>query len=85
MSTCELLNLRAETVLEIPERVCEEFAVSRGYFSAVMERYSVQTVRREVVEREWGVEKPAQYLLGKTRHYSWPKGGGELLVLGQIW
>ncbi|KAF8252058.1 PLP-dependent transferase [Wilcoxina mikolae CBS 423.85] len=75
LTTWELLNLRAETVLEMPQRVCDEFKVSRGWLQTVLERYSIQTVGREVIEREWGVDKPVQYLLGRTRHYSWPKGG----------
>lgn len=43
-----------------------------------MERFTIQSTGKDTLERAYTDGKPAQYMLANTRHYSWPKGAGEL-------
>ncbi|KAF8761874.1 Pyridoxal-dependent decarboxylase conserved domain [Rhizoctonia solani] len=58
-SAWELMNLKPETVFEIPERLQNE--------------YLIQTCGKDVLEEKFSL-KPSKYFVGTTKHYSWPKG-----------
>ncbi len=77
LSTWELLNLKPNVVLDIPDRLYRELGISNDYLSGVMNEFTIQSTGKDVVEKEFGIEKPCQYLLATSRHYSWPKSGGE--------
>jgi len=81
LTVWELLNLRVETVLGLPEAMYEQYGISPKYLQKVLETYSIQTIGREVLENEWRIRKPVQYIVSQTRHYSWPKGGGKPLTI----
>lgn len=82
LSTWELLNLRPKTVLDLPQSLTEQCGISPEYLQSVLEEYNIQTVGKDALERYFEItpEKPIVYMLGKTRHYSWPKGSGKFLV-----
>lgn len=72
----ELLNLRPETVLDLPGKLNEQFGISSEFLEDALKEYNIQTVGREPLETKIGVKQPIQYFVAKTRHYSWPKGAG---------
>ncbi|KAL9602441.1 MAG: hypothetical protein Q9219_001865 [cf. Caloplaca sp. 3 TL-2023] len=75
LSKWELLNLKVPTVLEIPERLSVEYGISSVFLQNAMKKYGIQSVGIGALERQYDIEKPIQYMLASTRHYSWPKGG----------
>lgn len=76
MSTWDLLNLKVETILDLPDRLNRDYGISSKYLEKVMDEYGIQSLGKEVIEKHFGIENPAQYMLSSTRHYSWPKGAG---------
>ncbi|KAL8729997.1 MAG: hypothetical protein Q9166_004320 [cf. Caloplaca sp. 2 TL-2023] len=75
LSKWELLNLKVPTVLEIPDRLSVEYGVSSAFLQDTMKQYGIQSVGLGPLERQYDIDKPIQYMLASTRHYSWPKGG----------
>ncbi|KAF8708462.1 Pyridoxal-dependent decarboxylase conserved domain, partial [Rhizoctonia solani] len=69
----ELMNLKPETVFDIPERLQSEYAISAGALSTALNPYLIQTCGKDVLEKKFGI-KPSKYFVGTTKHYSWPKG-----------
>ncbi|KAL8700488.1 MAG: hypothetical protein Q9224_000947 [Gallowayella concinna] len=75
LSRWELLNLKVSTVLEIPERLSIEYGISSGFLQDTMKKYGIQSVGLGPLERQYEIDRPIQYMLASTRHYSWPKSG----------
>jgi len=73
----DLLNLKVSTVLEIPDRLYNEYSISSKFLENVMGKYTIQSTGKDTLERQYNIDKPIQYMLATTRHYSWPKGAGE--------
>ncbi|KAJ6259313.1 pyridoxal-dependent decarboxylase domain protein [Drechslerella dactyloides] len=72
----ELLNLRPETVLDLPVRLNKQFGISSDFLTEAVREYNIQTVGRAPLEEYFGKReqvKPMKYFAAKTRHYSWPK------------
>lgn len=42
-----------------------------------MNKYTIQSTGKDGLENKYTKDKPAQYMLSTTRHYSWPKGAGK--------
>lgn len=76
MPTWDLLNLKVETILDLPDRLNRDYGISSKYLEKVMDEYGIQSLGKDGIEKQFGIEKPAQYMLSSTRHYSWPKGAG---------
>jgi hypothetical protein len=76
MPTWDILNLKVETILDLPDRLNRDYGISSKYLEKVMDQYGIQSLGKEVIEKHFSIEKPAQYMLSSTRHYSWPKGAG---------
>lgn len=76
LSEWELINLRPETILDLPKTLNEEFGITSKFLEGALTEYNIQTVGREVLERKFHIENPMKYFVSKTRHYSWPKGAG---------
>ncbi|KAF8962310.1 PLP-dependent transferase [Flammula alnicola] len=70
----DLLNLRPEEILSIPDRLHTEFRISPTFLDKALRPYIIQTVGKEFYEKKDEIEHPIQYLLSSTKHYSWPKG-----------
>ncbi len=64
-------------VLEIPDRLYNEYSISSKFLENVMGKYTIQSTGKDTLERQYNIDKPIQYMLATTRHYSWPKGAGE--------
>ena len=79
LDTWELLNLRPETILDLPAMLHRTFGITARFLGSVLARYRVQKVGNEVLDRIFGIENQMQFLLGKTSHYSWEKGGGKFV------
>lgn len=77
LNTWELLNLTSQTILDIPERLQDEYGITPTYLETVLNDYIVQTRGKQAVEQEWGIENTPRYYISSTKHYSWPKGAGE--------
>ena len=75
-STWELLNIKPTEVLDIPQRLYDQYHISQKYLEAVMQEYGIQSTSKDVLEKEFGVG-PMRYYLANSRHYSWPKAGGK--------
>ncbi|CAE6427578.1 unnamed protein product [Rhizoctonia solani] len=74
-STWELLNLKPETILEIPYRLEEEYDIAAEALTGFMHPFLVQTVGRHALESEFEITKnPVQLITTATKHYSFPKG-----------
>ena len=71
----EILNLKVQTVLDIPERLYSEYHISPGFLETVMQKYGIHSTGKEKLEKEFGVG-PMSLFVSNTRHYSWPKAGG---------
>ncbi|KAI4260572.1 MAG: hypothetical protein L6R42_004003, partial [Xanthoria sp. 1 TBL-2021] len=52
-----------------------EYGISSTFLQDTMKQYGIQSVGLGPLERQYDVDKPIQYMLASTRHYSWPKGG----------
>ncbi|RDH36369.1 pyridoxal phosphate-dependent transferase [Aspergillus welwitschiae] len=81
MTAWELLNLRPDTVLGIPQRLYNHHNISNDFLDKVMVDYNIQNISKSELEEEFletdvinDVKFPFRYMVGKTRHYSWPKG-----------
>lgn len=77
LSTWGLLNLRPEEILSIPNRLQEEYGITSAFLQDCLKPYIIQTISKDILEKEYGIEHPIQYLVSSTKHYSWPKGAGE--------
>ncbi|KAL5000011.1 pyridoxal-dependent decarboxylase conserved domain protein [Aspergillus recurvatus] len=75
LSTWELLNLKPETVLDLPKMLHDQYGVSPTFIEQALDKYNIQTTSKEKLEDAFQIKKPSRYLLTNTRHYSWPKGG----------
>lgn len=42
-----------------------------------MNKFTIQSTGKDVIEKIYMDGKPAQYMVANTRHYSWPKGAGK--------
>ncbi|KAF7179940.1 hypothetical protein CNMCM7691_008992 [Aspergillus felis] len=74
LNTWELLNLRPKTVLDLPDILRKRFGITSDFLTKALKEFNIQTTGREPLEQKFEIEQPIQYLIGKTRHYSWPKG-----------
>ncbi|GKZ81405.1 hypothetical protein AnigIFM56816_005922 [Aspergillus niger] len=81
MTAWELLNLRPDTVLGIPQCLYDHHNISNDFLDKVMVDYNIQNISKSELEEEFletdvinDVKFPFRYMVGKTRHYSWPKG-----------
>jgi glutamate/tyrosine decarboxylase-like PLP-dependent enzyme len=74
LSNWELLNLKPGDILDIPDRLYREHCISNAFLSEVMNKYIIQSTGKDVLEDEFGIKLPCQYMVANTRHYSWPKG-----------
>ncbi|KAF4984522.1 hypothetical protein FZEAL_318 [Fusarium zealandicum] len=70
----ELLNLRPDTVLDLPEELNKQFGITGRFLESALNEFNIQTIGRHALEKEFKIENPTKYLLSNTRHYSWPKG-----------
>lgn len=84
LDTWELLNLRPDTVLDLPAMLYQQFGISEQFLHATLEKYSIQNMGTVALNARFWIEKPMQFVLGKTNHYSWGKGGGMYLWLAMI-
>lgn len=81
----ELLNLRPDVILGIADALYAEYGITSKYLEDALRDHSIQTIGKDALEREFGLEKQGQYFHAKTRHYSWPKGGGMFKYLFVIY
>lgn len=71
--TWQLLNLTPTEVAEIPGRLFCEFGISEA-LGSVLEPFSVQSVGKAQLDKEFDITQPVQYFVSEANHYSWPKG-----------
>ena len=76
LDTWSLQNIWPEHVLNIPNRLRDEYHISPSFLETAMKPYLIQTIGKESLEREFGIG-PMIYLISQAKHYSWPKGAGE--------
>ncbi|CCM06759.1 uncharacterized protein FIBRA_09057 [Fibroporia radiculosa] len=79
-STTDLLNLKPEVILDIPNRLSQEYGISQQFLNEEIGRYLIQSVGREPLERRYGLTSTPKYIVSKMCHYSWPKGAAVLGV-----
>jgi len=78
LSTWDLLNLRPDDILSIPDRLAHEYGISSEFLEKMMSKYIVQSTGMGPMEKELaesGIEMP-KLLIASTKHYSWPKATG---------
>lgn len=77
----ELLNLRSDEILGMGDALYRQFGVTSKFLEEALRPFTIQTTGKDVLEREFRIQKPIKYFLAQTRHYSWPKSGGTYLPL----
>lgn len=91
LTTWDLLNLKPETVLDLPKLLYQQFGISENYLKDALDKHNIQSAGLIADETNelYKSLKPMKYLVAKTRHYSWPKGLGMWLTgplsLQQTW
>ncbi|CAG7558667.1 unnamed protein product [Fusarium equiseti] len=70
----DLLNLPSEVILDLPDQLNKQFGITSKFLESALNDYNIQTIGRELLEKEFNVANPIKYFVSKTRHYSWPKG-----------
>ena len=75
-STWELLNIKPKEILDIPQRLYDQYHISQKFLESVMQEYGIQSTSKDVLEKEFDIG-PMRYYLANSRHYSWPKAGGK--------
>ena len=65
LTTWELLNLKVETILDIPDRLYREYNISSTFLGKVMSSI-LSNQSKTPLERQYKIEKPIQYLLSST-------------------
>jgi len=78
LTTWELLNLRPKTILDIPEQLHDQFGITPTWLQEALDRYNIQTIGKDSLEKHFKMQESPAYLLSATKHYSWPKAGGLL-------
>lgn len=78
LSSWELLNLKPQEVLDIPERLYGQYHISPGFLDSVMKKYGIQSTSKTALEEEFKVGH-MKYFVSNTRHYSWPKSAGKIV------
>lgn len=81
LSTWELLNLTVDTILDMPDRLTQEYGISSAYLDQIMNEYGIQSRGKDALEREFQIKATPQYFLANTKHYSWPKSAGSYMFL----
>jgi hypothetical protein len=86
LSTWELLNLKVSTILDIPDRLQKEYGISSKFLQNSFGKYSIQTIGKDALEKEFEISKPIQYMESATKYCSWPKaaGGFKYLILATL-
>lgn len=65
-------------MLDIPDRLFIEYGISSQFLQdALRDKYNIQTVGNDYLEKEFNITEPAVYFASATMHYSWSKGCGE--------
>lgn len=77
LTTWELLNLKSNTILGMAEQLHDEFGITPEWLQDALDSYNIQTIGKDALERHFGVDKPGQFFVSSTRHYSWPKSAGK--------
>ena len=72
----DLLNLTSDAVLDLAPRLTAEYDLSADYVRKIMGNYIIQTITKDVLQKEFGIEHSPQMFVATTKHYSWPKGAG---------
>lgn len=80
----ELLNLRPNDVLDIPERLYREFYISPTFLNDVMKTYGIQAKGKRALDDKFKLGD-MKYFLSNTKHYSWPKSAGKCESNSKQW
>lgn len=84
MEVWDLLNLPVPTILGIPEQLQAQYGISTTFLENTMKKYIIQTTGKDKLIKDWnnehesGIEHEPAMFVPSTKHYSWPKGAGEL-------
>ncbi|KAF8968538.1 pyridoxal phosphate-dependent transferase [Flammula alnicola] len=74
----ELLNLKVETILDMPDRLHSEYRISPEFLDSVMSKYIIQSINKDTLMQKWGIDAQPVILSPSTNHYSWPKAAAVL-------
>lgn len=82
LDTRELLNLRVQDILDVADRLHSEYGITSTFLESALGKYIVQSTGKEDLLLRFSINRPPQYLISSTKHYSWPKAAGMSLVAG---
>ncbi|KAH9482174.1 L-tyrosine decarboxylase [Psilocybe cubensis] len=77
-SPWELLNLHVSTILDMPDRLHDEYNISPQFLEKVMRKYIIQSTNKDTLMQRWGLTQQPVVLSPSTNHYSWPKAAAVL-------
>ena len=72
-----LLNLTTEVILEIPDRLHQQYGITSDFLASALSPYLAQTAGKEKLMQMYDIDCEPQYFISNTKHYSWPKAAGE--------
>jgi hypothetical protein len=78
----QLLNIPPSVVLDIPDRLREEYRITSQFLQTSLKEYLVQTVGKDSnIFQKFNTAKTKLnemvYLVSAAKHYSWPKAAGK--------
>ena len=76
LTTWELLNMGVRHVLDLPQRLNEQFGITPVFIENALSPHVVQTTGMVALMNKYEIKRPPQYLIARTKHYSWPKAAG---------
>jgi hypothetical protein len=77
----QLLNLTSSVVLNIPDRLLEQYGITAEFLADALSPYLIQTAGKNKVMSMYGIDLEPQYFVPGSKHYSWPKAAA-LIGLG---
>ncbi|KAL5521195.1 hypothetical protein ACEPAG_9118 [Sanghuangporus baumii] len=74
-SAWEMLNLPVAVVLDIPDRLYNEYSITSKFLEDALYSHLVQTIGKDVLMQKWDIKLQPTVVVPSTHHYSWPKSG----------
>ncbi|KAJ7201899.1 PLP-dependent transferase [Mycena pura] len=79
----QLLNLTSSVVLNIADRLLEQYGITAEFLADALSPYLAQTIGKNKIMSMYGIDLEPQYFVPGAKHYSWPKAAA-LVGLGSV-
>ncbi len=69
----ELLNLKSNVILDLPDRLAEMYDISIDFLYSAVDPWLAQAKGMEGLHKAYGIKNPPKYFVCLTKHYSLKK------------